>query len=353
MLTIMTAMLLCVACGEKSVVDVVEKMYDDGITRVQKAEEMNDVQQIYDEVTKQVNNFKGEHLKEFASLESSTNALQKARETFVKACCIKLNSMGSSLQTENGLLSIDENGNFYDPLDFAGDDNNSIADDSFFAGNENKEESEVSPMDYYEKNGVEEKLNKLIQSLDMVSYTFALQEHTESVAVIKENGEHVVKYKNDSIIIYNSGAPYSTVSFSFWRHLDRHVLLNGKKVKYKPGVKTEDLSLYAIKEAVYILAENSLYSDPTPKGDVGLSEYMYYLIMRDNSVDKVIKEKAMVHFLVAAEQYLDEENNLFIMTSQSPQSYLFQFCPSHLTHKYKIYFRYDNNGYLLVSSGLG
>ena len=45
MLIIMiTALFLCVACEKKSVVCAVEKMYDEGIARVQKAEDMNDTE---------------------------------------------------------------------------------------------------------------------------------------------------------------------------------------------------------------------------------------------------------------------------------------------------------------------
>lgn len=122
--TMLVTVFLCVACGEKSVVDAVEKMYDDGIARVQKAEGINDVQQIYDEVTKQVKNFKNEHLKEFASLDSTANSVQEAEETFIKACCIKLKGMNSTLETEEGLISVDENGNFNDSLELAGDEGN-------------------------------------------------------------------------------------------------------------------------------------------------------------------------------------------------------------------------------------
>lgn len=120
--TMLVTMLLCIACGEKDVVDVVEKMYDNGIERVQKAESIEDIQQIYDEVTKQVNDFKTEHLKEFAALDSIASSLQKTKETFVKACCIKLETMNSALKTEDGLIRIDENGSLYDPEELAGDD---------------------------------------------------------------------------------------------------------------------------------------------------------------------------------------------------------------------------------------
>ena len=111
--TMLVTMFFCVACGEKSVVDAVEKMYDDGIARVQKAEGVNDVQQIYDEVTKQVKDFKNEHLKEFASLDSTASSLQKAEETFIKACCMKSEEYDCGIQTDKGRARLDDSGNVF------------------------------------------------------------------------------------------------------------------------------------------------------------------------------------------------------------------------------------------------
>ena len=125
--TLLVTMLLCIACGEKNVVDAVEKIFDEGIERVQRAESMEEVQRIYNEVIIQVNDFKTEHLKEFAALDSTASSLQKTKETFVKACCIKLKSMNSYLEIEDGVISIDENGNLYDPLELAGDEGNDRA----------------------------------------------------------------------------------------------------------------------------------------------------------------------------------------------------------------------------------
>jgi hypothetical protein len=123
--TMLITMCICTACGKKNVMDTLNNIYDEGIERVQKAEAIEDVQKIYDEVTKQVNDFKTEHQKELSALDSSAITLQKAEETFVKACCIKLNRKGALLHTENGLSAdIDENGNLYCPEDNAGDEGN-------------------------------------------------------------------------------------------------------------------------------------------------------------------------------------------------------------------------------------
>lgn len=104
---------LCVACGEKNVVKTIEKMYDDGIERVQKAKDAKDVQKIYDDVTQKVKDVKNMHLKEFAELDSATTKiLPNAEEKFVKACCIRLHDMGASiLKTSIGGVWSDANGN--------------------------------------------------------------------------------------------------------------------------------------------------------------------------------------------------------------------------------------------------
>ena len=78
---ILVILSLCVACGEKNVVNIIEQIYDDGIERVQKAKEAKDVQKIYDDVTQKVKDVKNMHLKEFAELDSTTNTLQKSEET--------------------------------------------------------------------------------------------------------------------------------------------------------------------------------------------------------------------------------------------------------------------------------
>ena len=68
---VMVTMLLCVACGEKNIVETVEKMYAEGTERLQKARTYEDIQNLYDDVEVQVKKYQSEHTEEFASLDST------------------------------------------------------------------------------------------------------------------------------------------------------------------------------------------------------------------------------------------------------------------------------------------
>lgn len=344
----MTAVFLCVACGEKSVVDVVEKMYDDGIVRVQKAEEMNDVQQIYDEVTKQVTNFKGEHLKEFASLDSSSNALQKARETFVKACCIKLNGMGSSLQTENGLLSIDENGNFFNPLDFAGDDGNYIADD--LSG---------SDCDDMFGSEIEEPALTWEEQLNLISYKLDWTSLKDGCKPFKKDGFHLVRMQKneemnnvDTTEIKNPDKGTTTEKdYPYSSTNRRFVMENGKRIVYNPNTTIDDLTLFGAKECIMHLAAIKMRTDPRIRDsesyDEIIHEAWYYLLYKDDEVRQDIKKIAEEHYLAACSSY-GEQGKLQKVLKTSKMRLVFN--PSQAQGIIIIEFNFDENGYLEVKS---
>ena len=203
-----------------------------------------------------------------------------------------------------------------------------------------------------DENSTEGQLKIMMQYLDPLSYSLALPYVAKNASIINENGKSV-KYVYDSSKASGYDKPYFTETFG--TDIERYVLDNGEKIRYKPGVKTEDLVVYAAKEAIFILAYNSLGSDPTTKKEPyenHFSKYMYYMIMRDETVDEKIKKTATNHFLAAAETYLSEEGNMYIEPTNIENRYKIMFYPSHLEKKYGISFHYDDDGYLLVSSGI-
>ena len=203
-----------------------------------------------------------------------------------------------------------------------------------------------------DENSTEGRLKIMMQYLDPLSYSLALPYVAKSASIINENGKSV-KYVYDSSKASGYDKPYFTETFG--TDIERYVLNNGEKIKYKPGVKTEDLVVYAAKEAIFILAYNFLGSDPTTKKEPYenyFSKYMYYMIMHDETVDEKIKETATNHFLAAAETYLSEEGNMYIEPTNNKNTYKIMFYPSHLEKKYGISFHYDDDGYLVVSSSM-
>ena len=122
---VMVTMLLCVACGEKNIVETVEKMYAEGTERLQKARTYEDIQNLYDDVEVQVKKYQSEHTEEFASLDSTAHTLQKTKEDFLKACCNSLlfyEGPGFYLRTENGFACVGKDGNVEYSIDDEGEE---------------------------------------------------------------------------------------------------------------------------------------------------------------------------------------------------------------------------------------
>ena len=111
--TILVSLLLCIACGERNVIDAIQKIYAEGIERIEKADNGEDLQSIYNEIILQVNNFKEEHQAEIVTQDSIENILQKAEDSFLKECCIRASYFDSGIETDRGYASIDDNGNLF------------------------------------------------------------------------------------------------------------------------------------------------------------------------------------------------------------------------------------------------
>ena len=104
---------LCTACGEKNIVNTLEKMYDEGIKEIEMMESAEDVQSNYDKIIAKIKEFKTAHHEELSALDSTTNTLQEIEEAFIKACCKKSAEFNSGLLTDYGYVRLDENGNIF------------------------------------------------------------------------------------------------------------------------------------------------------------------------------------------------------------------------------------------------
>ena len=129
----------------------------------------------------------------------------------------------------------------------------------------------------------------------------------------------------------------------------RYVLFQGNNVKYVPGLKTEDLTIFAAKEAILQLAETSLESDPSVEFCGNGSSFsdgdacMYYLITGDSNVAPEIKRLAKAHYSVAVDQFIAQQNNLYMLDS-APGVYKFVFYPSQRSEDIYIDFQLSREG---------
>ena len=109
--TLLAVVIVCIGCRESSALDFIQKIYDDGISQLEKAESSDDVQIIYDGSIEQVKHFMADHPKEIAELDST--ALQKAEEAFLYSCCMKADFFDSGIDTDKGRASIDDSGKVF------------------------------------------------------------------------------------------------------------------------------------------------------------------------------------------------------------------------------------------------
>lgn len=95
---------LCMGCKEKSIVDSIVEIYDDGIEVIEKAKSLDDIQEYYNDINEQVEEYKQSHLKEIAALDSIAIKIEEAEMNFTKACCIKASSFEGFIKDTNGVV---------------------------------------------------------------------------------------------------------------------------------------------------------------------------------------------------------------------------------------------------------
>lgn len=115
---------LFTSCEKKSFVDSIVEMYDDGIERVDKANSLDDVQNCYNDINKNVEEFKQGHLREMAALDSTITKIEDAKLIFTKACCIKAFSFdhGYIKNTEGVTIGVNDAGEVLPVESIEGDD---------------------------------------------------------------------------------------------------------------------------------------------------------------------------------------------------------------------------------------
>lgn len=150
------AVLLCIGCEKKSIVDSIVEMYDDGIDVVDKAASLDDVQKCYNNINEKVEEFKQSHLREMAALDSTVTKIEDAKMIFTKACCIKAFSFdhGYIKDTEGVTIGVNDAGEVLPLESIEGDDG--LASDNYEEGNGSKQNplgfTTITPVFYKDKN---------------------------------------------------------------------------------------------------------------------------------------------------------------------------------------------------------
>lgn len=216
------------------------------------------------------------------------------------------------------------------------------------AGNGNNEnvvaEQRTSENEMTEK---EEALETAYTQMDRISYTVHPKDNTKEIKTnVNKDGFMDVKW------IFNSG---SFNLFPFSLVIPRNAYIDGKQISYNPRFTADDLSVFVMKEVVFILAKKSLQGDPTVSKrnkEIDISQYLYYLAFHNEDANEFVKEKVQMHYDVAMEQMLDEINYVHEVPNNSSSMFTFMFEPSLYKDKFKIELYFDDNGSLVVYSQL-
>ena len=181
--------------------------------------------------------------------------------------------------------------------------------------------------------------------MSRISYTIHPKDNTKEIKTyVNKDGFMDVKW------IFNSGA---INLFPFGLEISRNVYIDGNPISYNPKFTADDLSIFVMKEVVYILAKKSLQGDPTVSKrsqEIDISQYLYYLVFHNEDANDFVKERVQMHYDVAMEQMLDEINYVYDVPNNSASKFTFMFEPSLYKDKLKIELFFDDNGSLVVYS---
>ena len=215
------------------------------------------------------------------------------------------------------------------------------------AGNEDKstdavEQQAAEP----EKSEKEIALENIRKTFSRFSYSIFLREGDDDLKVyVDKDGYMIVKHISKS---YSGTQTYFTLFDS------RYLFVDGQQITYNPKMTADDISPFVMQEVLFILTKYSLQGDPTIRSrkDIDISQYLYYLVFGNDDADDFVKERVQMHYDVAMEQLLDEANYIQEYKTNSASSFTFRYEPSSYNQVYKINIHFDNNGKMVVSSGI-
>ena len=183
----------------------------------------------------------------------------------------------------------------------------------------------------------------VIAELQRISYTIQPKYNTKEIKTyVNKDGFMDVKW------IFNSG---DFNLFPFALEISRYVYYEGKQITYNPKFTTEYLYSFVLNEVVFILTKKSLQGDPMVRNrnqEIDISQYLYYLVFRNEDANDFVKERVKMHYDVAFDQMPNELQYVQEVANNSASKFTYIYESSIYNDKFKIEFSFDDNGYLVV-----
>jgi len=185
----------------------------------------------------------------------------------------------------------------------------------------------------------------VIAEQERISYTIQPKYNTKEIKTyVNKDGFMDVKW------IFNSG---DFNLFPFTLEISRYVYYEGKQITYNPRFTTKYLYSFILNEVIFILTKKSLQGDPMVSKrnqEIDISQYLYYLVFRNEDANDFVKERVKMHYDVAFDQMLNELQYVQEVANNSASKYTYIYESSIYSDKFKIEFYFDDNGELVVYS---
>ena len=184
-----------------------------------------------------------------------------------------------------------------------------------------------------------------IAELERVSYSIHANENVKEIQThINKDGFMEVKW------IYKDGL---TEFFPFGIETRRNVSFDENPITYDPRFTADNLYYLILKELSYILTKKSLQGDPMVSKrnqEIDISQYVYFLVFRNEDANDFVKERVKMHYDVAIDQLPNEFQYVQEVANNSASKFTFLYESSLYNDKFKMEFSFDDNGYLVASS---